>query len=293
MTSRLPLAALILIAGCTAAPPPRPMAATATAPAPAPAPADDNLNATAWVQNALEHDLIYLQTYRDAQQRLDAALADPQWDALTPADRLQPARGLPPAVVLDIDETVLDNSPYQARLVRNHAAFDQAGWDAWCREARARALPGVVAFTRHAAARGVRVILISNRDKALDQSTLANLRQVGVPVTGPEALLGLGTTVPGCTAHGSDKGCRRQWVSRHYRVLMQFGDQLGDFLDIRRNTPAGREAAVKPFLDWVGRRWFVLPNPTYGSWEPALFGNDWQLSPRERHQRKIESLRID
>lgn len=285
MTSRFPaVAALLLLTGCTAAPP-RPMTAAV--------PADDNLNATAWVQNAVEHDLVYLQTYRDAQQHLDAALADPRWDALTPADRLQPARGLPPAVVMDVDETVLDNSPYQARLVRAHAAFDQAGWDAWCREARARALPGVVAFARHAAAQGVRVIFISNRDKALDEATLANLRQVGVPVASPDVLLGLGTTVPGCTQHGSDKGCRRQWVSRHYRVLMQFGDQLGDFLDIPLNTRAGREAAVKPYLDWIGRRWFVLPNPSYGSWEPALFGNDWRLPAQDRRQRKIESLQED
>ena len=286
MTSRYPaLAVLFLLAGCAAAPSPRPMAPAV--------PADDNLNAVAWIQNAVEHDLIYLQTYRDAQRRLPAALADRRWDALTPADRVKPARGLPPAVVLDVDETVLDNSPYQARLIRAHAAFDQVSWDTWCREAKARALPGVVAFTRYAAAHGVEVIYISNRDKALDEATLANLRQVGVPVSGPDALLGLGTVVPGCDQHGSDKGCRRQWVSRRYRVLMQFGDQLGDFLDVPQNTPAGREAAVKPYLDWIGRRWFVLPNPSYGSWEPALFGNDWQAPAQERRLRKIESLRIE
>lgn len=281
------LAALLLLAGCAVAPPPQP-------PPMAPAvPADDNLNAVAWTQGAVEHDLIYLQTYRDARQRLAAALADRRWDALTPADRKAPARGLPPAVVLDVDETVLDNSPYQARLVRGHGQFDQVSWDTWCREAKARALPGAVAFTRYAAARGVAVIYISNRDKALDQATLANLRQVGAPVSGPHALLSLGTTVPGCTAAGSDKGCRRQWVSHRYRVLMQFGDQLGDFLDIPENTPAGREAAVKPYLDWIGRRWFVLPNPTYGSWEPALFGNDWRAPPQARRLRKIENLKIE
>lgn len=286
MTLRFPaLAALVLLAGCATAPPPRPMAAAV--------PADDNLNAVAWTQGAVEHDLIYLQTYRDAQQRLPTALADRRWDALTPADRMAPARGLPPAVVLDIDETVLDNSPYQARLVRSHGQFDQASWDAWCREARARALPGVVDFTRFAAAHGVTVIYISNRAKALDEATLANLRKVGVPVSGPEALLGLGMTVPGCTQVGSDKGCRRQWVSRHYRVLMQFGDQLGDFLDVDTNTPAARKAAVKPYLDWIGQRWFVLPNPTYGSWEPALFGNNWGAPLQERRRQKLDSLRID
>ena len=283
------LAAVLLLAGCAEVPPsPVPTRAPTAA-----IPADDNLNAVAWMQGAVEHDLIYLQTYRDAQQRLSGALADRRWDALTPRDRVASARGLPPAVILDIDETVLDNSPYQARLVRSHGRFDEASWAAWCRQATARALPGVVAFTRYAAARGVRVIYISNRAKDLDEATLANLRTVGVPVAGPQVLLGLGTNVPGCTQTGSEKGCRRQWVSRRYRVLMQFGDQLGDFLDLPDNTPAAREAAVKPYLDWIGRRWFVLPNPSYGSWEPALFGNDWHTTPQAQRLRKLQSLKVD
>jgi 5'-nucleotidase (lipoprotein e(P4) family) len=288
MPLRFPaLAALLLLAGCATAPASHPAAPLAGVPA------DDNLNAVAWMQGAVEHDLIYLQTYRSAQRQLAAALDDPQWDALVPTDRVVRARGLPPAVILDIDETVLDNSPYQARLVRARGQFDQISWDTWVREARAHALPGVVAFTRYAAARGVKVIFVSNRDTALDEATLDNLRRVGVPAPGPEVLLGLNTTVPDCRKAGSDKGCRRQWVSRHYRVLMQFGDQLGDFLDVPKNTPEARTAAVKPYLDWVGRRWFVLPNPSYGSWEPALFGNDWRASPDQRRRRKIESLRVE
>ena len=288
MTHRLPaLAALLLLTGCATAPPERTEAPPATVAA------DDNLNAVAWMQNAVEHDLIYLQIYRDAQERLSTALADPQWDALTPADRVVSARNLPPAVVLDIDETVLDNSPYQARLVRRHGQFDPASWDAWCRETKARAVPGVIAFTRYAAAHGVSVIYVSNRARTLDEATLANLRKIGAPVAGPQVLLGLGTTVPGCKQAGSDKGCRRQWVSRRYRVLMQFGDQLGDFVDVADNTPAAREAAAKPYLSWIGRRWFVLPNPSYGSWEPALFGNDWRATPGTRRLLKLKTLKVD
>ena len=73
------------------------------------------------------------------------------------ADRVAPITGLPPAVVLDIDETVLDNSPYQARLIRDGKAYDDASWAAWCKEERARALPGAVAFTQFAAAHGIAV----------------------------------------------------------------------------------------------------------------------------------------
>ncbi|THD05765.1 5'-nucleotidase, lipoprotein e(P4) family [Rhodanobacter lindaniclasticus] len=300
MPLRLPasLLAFALLAGCVATSPRPPEVVSApatTAPqaAPATVAANDNLNAVAWTQTAIEHDLIYLQTYRDAQAELLAALRDRSWDALARDDRAAPLRGLKPAVVLDIDETVLDNSPYQARLVKSGGEYNEADWAAWCKEETARALPGVVAFTQFAARHGIAVIYISNRAKDLDQATLANLRKAGLPVSGPEAFLGLGTFVEGCEQIGTEKGCRRQLVSRKYRVLMQFGDQIGDFVTVSANNAAGRRRAMAPYLDWVGRRWFVLPNPTYGSWEPALFNNDWSASPAERRQQKIDALRTE
>ena len=294
MLLRLPLAAAFaLLAACAAQPSRTAPPAAPAAPVAHAAAADDNLNAVAWTQTAVEHDLIYLQTYRDAQARLLAALADPRWDALPKADRVVPARGLKPAVLLDIDETVLDNSPYQARLVRSGGEFNEADWAAWCKEAKARALPGVVAFTRFAVQHGVAVFYLSNRAKDLDEATLANLRAAGLAVAGPQSFLGLGTVVEGCEQAGSEKGSRRQLVARQYRVLMQFGDQLGDFVDVLPNTPAGRRQVVAPYLDWIGERWFVLPNPSYGSWEPALFDNDWQAPREARREAKLKALRVD
>ena len=299
MSVRLPtaLAALALLAACSAAPstaPSRPSAAAATVtPPPVTTAADDNLNAVAWSQTAIEHDLIYLQTYRDAESRLLPALADQPWDALPKDDRVAPAWGLKPAVVLDIDETVLDNSPYQARLIKSGGEFNEADWAAWCKEERARALPGVVEFTQFAARHGIAVIYISNRAKDLDQATLSNLRKAGLPVSGPEAFLGLGTFVEDCEQVGTEKGCRRQLVSRKYRVLMQFGDQIADFVTVLANNADGRQKAMAPYMGWVGTRWFVLPNPTYGAWEPALFNNDWSAPRDERRRQKIQSLRFD
>ena len=294
MPFRLPttLLALALLAGC-ATTPRQPVAAAPTAQTTTPAAvaANDNLNAVAWSQTAIEHDLIYLQTYRDAQARLLAALHDRHWDALGKGDRSTPLRGLKPAVILDIDETVLDNSPFAARMVQGNREYNEADWAAWCREENARALPGAVEFTRFAAKHGIAVIYISNRAKDLDQATLANLRKAGFPVSGPQSFLGLGTVVDGCEQAGSEKGCRRQLVARHYRVLMQFGDQIGDFVDVLANTADGRRQAVADYLPWIGTRWFVLPNPTYGSWEPALFNNDWSASPEQRRQQKVEALR--
>jgi acid phosphatase len=293
MSLRLPtiLFVFALLAGCTTTKPQPAVVAPIPQPAPTHVAANDNLNAVAWSQTAIEHDLIYLQTYRDAETRLLAAMRDRQWDALGKADRLTPLKGLQPAVILDIDETALDNSPYQARVVKSGGEFNEADWAAWCKEVQARALPGAVEFAQFAAKHGIAVIYISNRAKDLDEATLSNLRQVGFPVSGPQAFLGLGTVVDGCDQAGTEKGCRRQLVAQHYRVLMQFGDQLGDFIDVNANTAEGRRKAVADYLPWIGTRWFVLPNPTYGSWEPALFNNDWSAPPEQRRQQKIDALR--
>lgn len=257
--------------------------------------ADDNLNAVAWSQHAVEHDLIYTEVFRNAREKLLAAKKDPKWDALAHDDRAahKDLKGLKPAIVLDIDETVLDNSPYQARLVRSGGEFNEADWAAWCKEAIARPLPGALELTKFAADHGIAVIYISNRAKDLDTATLSNLRTAGFPVAGPDSFLGLGTFVEDCEQVGTEKGCRRQRVASQYRVLMQFGDQIGDFVNVLGNNAEGRAKAIAPYGDWFGQRWFVLPNPTYGSWEPALFDNDYTAPREERRQKKIDSLRIN
>ena len=153
-------------------------------------------------------------------------------------------------------------------------------------------MPGAVEFTTFAANHGIAVIYISNRAKDLDEATLANLRSAGFPVAGKDSFLGLGTFVEGCEQVGSEKGCRRQRVAKDYRVLMQFGDQIADFANVPGNTAQGRGKAMAPYTAWIGERWFVLPNPTYGAWESTLFDNDYTLPRAERRQKKIESLRI-
>jgi acid phosphatase len=255
--------------------------------------ANDNLNAVVWTQTAIEHDLVFREIYRVAQEKLATAIADPHWDALAREDRGDAPSGLKPAVILDVDETVLDNSPYQARLTRDGKEFDEFSWAQWCKEAAAKALPGALEFTRFAAAHGVAVFYLSNRAQDLNAATVANLRAMGFPVEGDNNFLGLGSYVKNCEQLGSEKGCRRKLVSQQYRVLMQFGDQIGDFVDVLANTPAGRDAAVRPYLDWFGERWFVLPNPTYGSWEPALFNNDWSQTLPQRRAAKRATLRLN
>ena len=295
-TKTLAVSALALaLAACQTLPSREaPVAAPAVsvpAEAPASGPAhDDNLNAITWMQASIEYRLITGQTFRSALHQLDRALKTPDWDALTPDDRIAPAKGLPPAVIVDIDETVLDNSPYQARLVRDGGFFDEVSWDAWVREEKAKPIPGALEFAQAAAARGVTVFYLSNRAVHLEEPTLVNLRALGFPVASGEQFLGLGFFVQDCEQEGAEKGCRRRHISQTHRVLMQFGDQIGDMVTISSNTPSGREQAIAPYAAWVGERWFVLPNPSYGSWEPALFNNAWTLPEAERRQMKLQAL---
>lgn len=255
-------------------------------------PADDNLNAVLWVQRSVEYRAVSESIYRAAAEELDAALADPQWNALVPGERGGDDATLPPAVVMDVDETVLDNSPYQARLVRDGLEYDDATWAAWVEERKARPVPGVVEFARAADAKGVTILYVSNREQRLADATLANLRSVGLPVSGDDAFLGLGTVVEGCAQAGSGKTCRRQLAGRSYRVLMQFGDQLGDFAETAGTTTA-REALHDEYRSWFGERWWVLPNPTYGAWEPALWSGQRGLSRESKREAKRSAMRFD
>lgn len=274
-------AAVLGLGACRTMPAADAGAPSAAAPvAAATVPADDNLNAVLWMQRSAEYRATCETIYRAAADRLDAALKDPDWDALVPGERANAAKGLPPAVVLDVDETVLDNSPYQARLVRSGDEYNEVSWDSWVREEKAQPVPGVLDFARAAEARGITLIYISNRAEHLGPATLSNLRKAGLPVKDDSVFLGLGTFVEGCEQEGSEKLCRRQLAGRKYRVLMQFGDQLGDFAQVVANTPQTRAALEAQYRGWFGQRWWALPNPSYGGWEPALFNNAWP-DPRE------------
>lgn len=292
------LAPLVLLAACATqdvkhAAPPQPAPPPAAAPAATPV-SYDNLNATLWAQRSLEHDLVYREVYAQASRQVKAALKQADWDALPKNERKTPAKGKAPAVIVDVDETVLDNSPYQARLIRDGKEFNEFSWDTWCREKAARALPGALEFARDAAKQGVTVFYLTNRAQHLNDATLENLKAAGFPVSDREPVfLGLGTVVKDCEANGSDKGCRRELIGRTHRVLAMVGDQLGDFIDVENNSPDARTQATAPYADWFGTRWFMLPNPTYGSWDNAVLGNERGAEPDVKRRIRIDALRYE
>src|SRR5580704_15627914 len=125
-----------------------------------PVPQNDLLNAEVWMQSAIEYRANCLTVYALAKIRLDEALADKNWTAY---DQTGTYQNLPPAVILDLDETAIDNSEYEAGLVVNGTHFNPKTWDDWTKAVRARAIPGAVQFTTYAASKGVEVFYITNR----------------------------------------------------------------------------------------------------------------------------------
>lgn len=228
----------------------------------------ENLNAVLWMQTSVEFEATALQAYRLARLQLDAALANPKWTAAL--EQHGDYSRLPPAVIVDVDETVLDNSYYQARLVRDNAVFATPTWDAWVAEGRATAIPGALDFSQYAATKGVTIFYVSNRTANLEESTRRNLTALGFPLTdGVDTVLVRGER-PEWSA--SAKGPRRQFVATNYRIVMLIGDDLGDFVVDASGTAAERHARAAPQAAWWGVRWIMIPNPTYGSWERALIG---------------------
>ncbi|MBS0571268.1 MAG: acid phosphatase [Proteobacteria bacterium] len=289
----LPVFAAALLTACASAPTQKPAMYAGESATSKPA-GNDLLDATVWMQTSIEHDLVYAEIYRMAQAKLLEAIADPRWDALASGERANDATKLPLAVIVDVDETVLDNAAFQARLVRDNTSYNATAWNAWAQQASAKPLPGALEYARFAAAHGVTMFYISNRDVDLTAATRKNLANDGFPLT-DDAVLNRGAATPGCMERAfGDKGCRRRLVAQKYRVVALFGDQLGDFIDGAEADNATRAERIQPYRGWFGERWFALPNPTYGSWEKAVvkYGPDPRLRADPRAA-KHAALRTD
>ncbi|BCG24614.1 5'-nucleotidase, lipoprotein e(P4) family [Pseudomonas tohonis] len=250
-------------------------------------PANDQLDAVLWTQTSIEHDLLFRQVYANATRQLDKALADPGWDALAEAPR--ELAGLPPAVIVDIDETLLDNVPLNARTILEDRPYDYQEWNQWVERAEARALPGSVAFLQAAAQRGITPYYLTNREPGQEQATLVNLRRAGFPIDDTAQILTAGTAIGGCADAGSDKTCRRHWVGSRARVLMLVGDSFGDFI-AGKGSLADQQRVAAPYLGWLGERLFLLPNPTYGHWYSAPYQGREDLPASEKRALKQRAL---
>lgn len=221
-------------------------------------------DATVWTATAAEYDAIALQTWRAAAAALDPVLADSSRTAAL--EQTGSFLDLPPAVIVDVDETVLDNAPYQASLVARETAYPD-GWAAWIHRAAAPPVPGALAFARAATRRGVTIFYVTNRNAELEEATARNLDRAGFPLREDvDVVLTRGER----EVWRSDKSTRRAHVAERYRIVLLAGDDLNDFATADEASVSERDSIVEAHRDRWGRTWFALPNPMYGSWERAI-----------------------
>jgi acid phosphatase len=245
-------------------------------------PASDLLNATLWTQRSVEFKATALTAFALARVRLDQALADPNWTA-APKEQTGAYQSLPPAVVVDLDETMLDNSAYQAWMTLKDTTFDPKTWNAYVNTVTSLAVPGAVEFATYADGKGVKVFYISNRTAEEEAATRKNLEKLGFPMGAPVDTMLMTRKQPDW---GSAKGVRRAHVAKSYRILLNIGDNFGDFVDEYRGSEAERLKVFEEHKSRWGREWIMIANPTYGSFESAPFGHDFKRSNGDRRKAK-------
>lgn len=239
---------------------------------------NNTLYSTLWIQTSAEYEALTYQAYNTSARLLPVALEDSSWTAsLEQGDAFA---DLPPAIILDVDETVLDNAFYEARGIIDQIGFDPETWNAWVREMEAEALKGAAELTSQADDMGVSVFYITNRDAAVQAATEQNLRDQGFPVSEGSVM-----SNGGLPEWSSAKTERRQLIATNYRVLMLFGDNLNDFLPARGISIDERDLLVEEHKEKWGFKWFMFPNPNYGSWERALYTGDEETAEEEQETR--------
>ncbi|HWA50263.1 MAG TPA: 5'-nucleotidase, lipoprotein e(P4) family [Dongiaceae bacterium] len=250
------------------------------------APANDTLNAVLWMQRSVEYKANALGAFALAQIRLDQALADKNWTA-APAEQTGAYQGLPPAVILDADETILDNSGYQAWLITAGESFNPKTWTQFVKSETSTPIPGAVEFTKYADSKGVKVFYISNRTKEEEDPTREVMTKYGFPMGGNVDTFLSAKEQPDW---GSAKGTRRAVVAKDYRVLLLVGDNFGDFSDAYKGTEDERLASYEADKARWGHDWIMLPNPAYGSFESAPFKHDFKVPAAEQRAAKRGAL---
>jgi acid phosphatase len=255
---------------------------TLPGPALAQAPQNDLLNATLWMQRAVEYKANSLTAFALAKIRLEQALADENWTG-APAEQTGNYQKLPPALILDLDETLVDNSRFQAWMTLNGTVFTPQVWTKFVNAQVSEAIPGALDFLKFADSKGVKLFYITNRTAEEEEGTRKNLERLGFPMGGNVDTFLMTRKKPDWN---SAKGTRRAFVAKDYRVLLMLGDNLGDFVDSYRGSEAERLKVFEENRERWGREWIMLANPAYGSFESAPFGHDYKKSADEQRQAK-------
>lgn|SRR5690554_4278249 len=211
-------------------------------------PREYSIAAVLWQQHSGEYRALAYQAFNLAQMHLDVLLESKE------------GHDKPLAIVTDIDETILDNSPYSGKQIELQEDYVPERWTEWVNEKKAKPIPGALEFFEYAKSRGVEVFYISNRTVDQEEATLENMRAVGFPYSDAANLL--------LAAETSRKGKRRATVKETHEIIMLIGDNLSDFSAVFENrSTEDRNRSVDSLRAVFGNRYIVLPNAIYGDWE--------------------------
>lgn len=228
--------------------------------------------ATLWFQRSAEMRAVYYQTFYLAKQTLENNLI-----------RRDTASVKPPVVVLDIDETILDNSVFQSNSIRSGEEYTSERWKEWSDMANAKVLPGAIDFLLFAKSKGVKAIYISNRKIDELESTIKNMKKLGFPFVETDNFY--------LRTDESSKLARRNIVAEKYDIILLIGDNLTDFSEIyeSRNERFAFDI-VDQYKNDFGTKYIILPNPMYGEWENAIYKNSYSYTPEQKDSLRKVSL---
>jgi 5'-nucleotidase (lipoprotein e(P4) family) len=254
-------------------------ATTSTAQQETPPPPDNEyqIGAILFHQKAAEYRALTYQAFNLAKMRLDM---DKKLSKKLPKDE----RKKPRAIVVDADETVLDNSPYQAKVAKENKPFSIQEFFEWKKSGKSKAVPGSVEFLNYAKQKGVEIFYVSNVPDSFKEVTIASLKQNGFPDAKPENVM--------LITDGSSKEPRRQKVAETHRIVMLIGDNLNDLsVAFEGKSTADRFAEVDKVKDLWGTKFIVIPNVMYGAWESAIYEGQ-RLNEAEKAKKRVESLDV-
>ncbi|MBI4429022.1 MAG: 5'-nucleotidase, lipoprotein e(P4) family [Ignavibacteriales bacterium] len=224
-----------------------------------------------WFQTSAEMRALSYQAFNIAKMRIDHDIATNK-------------RKRKKAVLVDIDETILDNSPHMGKLIKDNQAFPFA-WTEWVNRAQAEPLPGAVEFLNYAASRGYDVFYVSNRSASSEtEGTLKNLKAKGLPQATDDHLLLMSVA--------SSKESRRNTIEKTHDIVLLMGDNLNDLANVfEKKAVLDRFSEVDKVKEQFGNRFIVLPNPMYGEWEGALYGYQRGLSDSLKNEMRKAALK--
>lgn len=238
-----------------------------------------------FVQTAPEYAANNIQTYQTATSKIDKALKEKTWIAALEQGTNFSEK--PPAIILDIDETVLDNSAHQARAILGGFSYP-TGWIKWGNEAAAPAVAGVKSFLNYADSKNISIFYVTNRVAELRDSTRQNIIKLGLPYEDKINPL----MMKGENGWGSDKTSRRALIAKDYRIILMAGDQITDFISLEESSVSieDRLALSLKYKKMWGEKWFMITNPMYGKWEGAIYNNIYPSSQNETKKLRLDAL---